>query len=90
MRGTPDDEQSRCYRSFGLGQQDLYELAGIRVSAKEVERVSERVGRQVEVFQMAEAGTGLSVPQKPIARLYVGMDGSGVPMVKKETAGRPG
>jgi len=82
-----------AYRSFGLGQQDLYELAGIRVSAKEVERVSEMVGRQVEVFQMAEAGTGFSeavVPQKPIARLYVGMDGSGVPMVKKETAGRPG
>ena len=30
-----------AYRSFGLGHEDLYELAGIRVSAKEVERVSE-------------------------------------------------
>ena len=44
-----------AYRSFGLGQEDLYELAGIRVSAKEVERVSARVGGQVEAFHAREA-----------------------------------
>jgi len=78
-----------AYRSFGLGHQDLYELAGIRVGAKEVERVSERVGDEVEAFDRAEAGRQLP-PAEPIGRMYVGMDGSGVPMVKKETAGRPG
>ena len=33
-----------AYRSFGLGHEDLNELAGIRVTAKEVERVSQMVG----------------------------------------------
>ena len=82
-----------AYRSFGLGQEDLYELAGIRVSAKEVERVSERVGGQVEAFHAREAEAALSdkiVPIKPIPRMYVCMDGTGVPVVKSETEGRQG
>jgi hypothetical protein len=82
-----------AYRSFGLGHEDLYELAGIRVSAKEVERVSERVGGQVEAFHAREAGAALSdkiVPIKPIRRMYVCMDGTGVPVVKNETEGRQG
>lgn len=79
-----------AYRSFGLGQQDLYELAGIRVSAKEVERVSEMVGQQVEAFHRAKAGQEAAGLSERISRMYVGMDGSGVPVVKKETAGRPG
>jgi hypothetical protein len=79
-----------AYRSFGLGQQDLYELAGIRVSAKEVERVSEMVGQQVEAFHQAEAGQRAAGVLEPIRRMYVGMDGSGVPVVKKEAVGRAG
>jgi hypothetical protein len=82
-----------AYRSFGLGQEDLYELAGIRVSAKEVERMSQMVGRQVEAFHSAEACAALPdsvFQEKPVPRMYVCMDGSGVPMVKKETAGRQG
>lgn len=79
-----------AYRSFGLGQQDLYELAGIRVSAKEVERVSEMVGQQVEAFHQAEAGQRAAGGPEPIRRMYVGMDGSGVPVVKKEAVGRAG
>ena len=82
-----------AYRSFGLGHEDLYELAGIRVSAKEVERVSEGVGGQVEAFHAREAEAALSdkiVPIKPIRRMYVCMDGTGVPVVKNETAGRQG
>jgi hypothetical protein len=82
-----------AYRPFGLGHEDLYELAGIRVSAKEVERMSQMVGRQVEAFHSTEACAALpdSVSQgKPVPRMYVCMDGSGVPMVKKETAGRQG
>jgi hypothetical protein len=82
-----------AYRSFGLGHEDLYELAGIRVSAKEVERVSEKVGRQVEAFHAREAEAALSdkiVPIKPIPRMYMCMDGTGVPVVKSETEGRRG
>jgi hypothetical protein len=82
-----------AYRSFGLGHEDLYELAGIRVNAKEVERVSEKVGRQVEAFHAREAEAALSdkiVPIKPIPRMYMCMDGTGVPVVKSETEGRRG
>jgi hypothetical protein len=82
-----------AYRPFGLGHEDLYELAGIRVNAKEVERVSQSVGDQAEAFHQAEAKSALSgniVPLKPIPRMYVCMDGTGVPVVKKETAGRKG
>ena len=82
-----------AYRPFALGQEDLEELAGIRVSAKEVERVSEGVGGQMEAFYTAEgegAGSEKIVPIKPIPRMYICMDGSGVPVVKKETAGRQG
>ena len=82
-----------AYRSFGLGQEDLYELAGIRVSAKEVERVSERVGGQVEAFHAREAEAALSdkiVPIKPIPRMYVCMDGTGVPVVKRRDRGPAG
>jgi len=81
------------YRPFDPGHEDLYELAGIRVTAKDVERVSERVGQQVEEYHAAQGESTLSdnvVPIKPVPRLYVCMDGTGVPVVKKETAGRQG
>jgi hypothetical protein len=82
-----------AYRSFGLGHEDLYELADIRVSAKEVERVSEMVGVQVEAFHAREAEAALSdniVPIRPVPRMYMCMDGTGVPVVKNETEGRQG
>lgn len=80
-------------RPFDLGHQDLYELADIRVNAKEVERVSEMVGGQVEAFHCVQAEAALSakvIPIKAVPRLYVSMDGTGVPVVKRETADRHG
>lgn len=80
-------------RPFGLGQQDLYELADIRVNAKEVERISQMVGDQVEMFHHAQAETAMCdnvIPIKAVPRLYVSMDGTGVPVVKKETTDRRG
>jgi hypothetical protein len=53
---------------------NLYELADIRVSAKEVERISQMVGDQAEAFHAAEAKASLSdkvVPIKPVPRMYV-------------------
>jgi hypothetical protein len=82
-----------AYRPFALGQEDLEDLAGIRVSAKGVERVLEGVGGEMEAFYRAQgeaAGSEKIVPIKPIARMYICMDGTGVPVVKKETVGRPG
>lgn len=40
-------------RSFELGPEDLYKLAGIRVSAKEVERVSEMGAGRKKSFRQA-------------------------------------
>jgi len=82
-----------AYRPFGLGHEDLYELADIRVSAKEVERISQMVGGQADAFHVAEAEAPLSdniIPIKPVPKMYVCVDGTGVPVVKKETAGRKG
>lgn len=39
--------------SFELGPEDLYKLAGIRVSAKEVERVSEMGAGRKKSFRQA-------------------------------------
>jgi hypothetical protein len=82
-----------AYRPFGLGHEDLYELADIRVSAKEVERISQSVGGQAEAFHAAESAASLSdniIPIKPVPKMYVCIDGTGVPVVKKETMGRKG
>jgi hypothetical protein len=82
-----------AWRPFGLGGDDLHDLADIRVDAKTVERISQMVGSQVEAFHAAEAKASLSdniIPLKPVSKMYVCMDGTGVPVVKKETAGRKG
>jgi hypothetical protein len=82
-----------AYRPFGLGHEDLYDLADIRVSAKEVERISQAVGGQAEAFHAVEAEASLSdniIPINPVPKMYVCIDGTGVPVVKKETAGRKG
>ena len=63
------------------------------MDAKTVERISQMVGSQVEAFHAAEANASLSdkiIPIKPVPKMYVCMDGTGVPVVKKETAGRKG
>jgi len=38
------------YRSFGLGQEDIKELAALDVTAKEIERTCNKLGQQVEAF----------------------------------------
>jgi hypothetical protein len=80
-------------RPFGLGHQDLYELAALRVTAKEVERQTQIVGGQIEIFHRAQAEAAVRdnvIPIKPVPRMYISMDGTGVPVVKKETADRRG
>ena len=75
-------------RPFDLGHKDLEVLAGIRVNAKEVERQTHIVGAQVERFHQEQANDALS--DKAVPRMYISMDGTGVPVVKSETAGRHG
>jgi hypothetical protein len=78
------------YQSFGLGHDVIKELAGIEVTAKEIERVSEDLGAQAEVFLDTQAERERDSVKQPIKIMYATMDGTGVPVVKKETVGRQG
>ena len=81
--------------AFEEGQRDLEELAGVRVSIKAVERVSEGLGREVEELCKRECERAFSekiVPfvSAPAPTMYVAMDGTGVPVLTSEVEGRPG
>lgn len=83
--------------TFKNGCEDLREYAGITVTAKDVERIAERTGEEVAKWQeqgQEKIRTGMSPPvlvQGPsIPVLYISYDGTGVPMVPWEVAGRKG
>jgi hypothetical protein len=81
--------------TFKEGRDDLKVYAGLLVSAKDVERVAEGVGADMEVWMARERKRLLSyAPQGLVAKtipvLYVEADGTGVPMTRLELAGRKG
>jgi hypothetical protein len=70
-------------------------LAGVRLTAKAVEREAEAIGADIAAREQAEIARAvqlelpeISGPEIPI--LYVEMDGTGVPSVAAETMGRKG
>lgn len=82
-----------AYRPFGLGHEDIKEMAGIDVTAKEIERTCNKLGWEADEFFGKQASAALSekiIPIKSVPKMYVCMDGTGVPMVKKELIGRQG
>lgn len=82
--------------AFDEGRKDLKMLAGVLVTTKAVERVSEAVGEQIEELNQSEqqhimSGKVVSfLANTVIPKLYVAIDGSGVPVVASETEGRVG
>ena len=82
--------------AFAPARQDLEEMAGVQLTTKRVERSAEATGKIVQAAaeQDAEAilsGKALPLPEaEPIDKLYVTLDGTGVPMLPRETAGRRG
>jgi hypothetical protein len=62
----------------------LRELAGVGVDTKQVERTAEALGR--EIAQDERAVVEPSPPTAPT--MYLGMDGTGVPMRAAELEGR--
>lgn len=75
--------------SFAEGHELLCELAGVHVSAKHVERVAEALGREIAEDERRLAEPPVSdVAQAPT--IYLGMDGTGVPVRRSELAGRSG
>ncbi len=80
-------------RPFGIGHEDIKEMVGIDVTAKEIERMSHKLGEQAEEFIAGQAKISLAdniIPIKSIPKMYVCMDGTGVPMVKQELINRQG
>jgi len=80
---------------FDHGRQQMKVLAGLEVTAKSVERTAEALGADIAQCEQGEIQKALrldlsGVVDEPIPILYVQMDGTGVPVVKKETAGRQG
>jgi hypothetical protein len=77
---------------FALGHEDIKEMAGIEVDPKEVERVSHQIGEEIEAFHQETAldsEDGVS-PIGLVPKMYICIDGTGVPVVKTETVNRKG
>jgi hypothetical protein len=77
---------------FDHGRQQMKLLADLEVTTKAVERTAEAIGEHVATREQQEIGR-LDLPivvGEPVPILYVQMDGTGVPVVKKETVGRKG
>jgi hypothetical protein len=74
----------------------LGELAGVRLTAKRVERAAEASGTAVaeagrERAALIAARRLVPLPPSPLPdKLYAVIDGTGVPMTSRETAGRDG
>ncbi len=74
--------------SFAEGSELLGALAGLRVTAKQVERTAEALGRESAADEQRQVVPAPAAELAPT--LYLGLDGTGVPMRKAELAGRPG
>jgi hypothetical protein len=74
----------------------LEDLAGVRLTAKRAERAAEASGAAVaaagrERARLIAARKLVPLPPSPLPdKLYIVIDGTGVPMTAKETAGRQG
>jgi hypothetical protein len=80
---------------FDHGRRQLELLAGLEVTTKAVERTAEAIGGDIADGEQKELqrAVQLDLPVivgKPIPILYIEMDGTGIPVVKKETVGRQG
>jgi hypothetical protein len=73
--------------SFAESHDLLQDLAGLAVDAKQVERTAEALGRAIAA---EEQHVDAAPPAPAAATLYLGMDGTGVPMRAAAVAGRAG
>jgi len=80
---------------FDQGRQRIELLAGLQITAKEVERTAEAVGEDIAAREQEQIQRAMQldlpiVVGAPVPIMYAQMDGTGVPVVKTETAGRQG
>lgn len=80
---------------FDHGRRQMKLLAGLDVTVKAVERTAEAVGEEIAARQQEQIQRAMQL-ELPLATgdpfpiVYVEMDGTGIPVVGKETEGRPG
>jgi hypothetical protein len=74
--------------SFPEGHELLRELAGVEVSAKQVERTAEALGAEVAEDERQAVEAAREEPVPPT--LYLGLEGTGIPMRREELTGRAG
>ena len=80
---------------FDHGRQQMKLLAQLEVTTKAVERTAEAIGQDIAAREQEQIDRAMQldlpmVVGKPVPILYVLMDGTGIPVVKKETAGHSG
>ena len=80
---------------FDHGREQMKRLAGLEVTTKSVERVAESIGADIARQEQEEIDRAVQldlpiIVGEPVPILYIQMDGTGVPVVKKETVGRKG
>ncbi|HLJ50478.1 MAG TPA: ISKra4 family transposase [Bryobacteraceae bacterium] len=80
---------------FDYGREQMKTLAGLEVTTKAVERTAEAIGDDIVHHEQEEIRRAVQldlpiVVGEPVPILYVQMDGTGVPVVKKETERRKG
>jgi hypothetical protein len=80
---------------FDQGREQMKRLAGLEVTTKSVERVAESIGADIVQREQLEINRAVQLDLpiiigEPVPILYIQLDGTGVPVVKKETAGRKG
>jgi hypothetical protein len=74
--------------SFAEGSELLGALAGLPVNAKQVERTAEALGSAIAADEGQHVVPAAAAEIAPT--MYLGLDGTGVPMRTAEVAGRPG
>ena len=75
--------------SYQKAENHLRETGGIEVSARQIQRVVQRVGVTAQAWQEREAQPGGSAGSA-VPILYLSADATGVPMRKEELEGRAG
>jgi len=80
---------------FDHGRQQMKLLADLEVTTKAVERTAEAMGGSIAAHEQVEIQRAVQldlpiVVGEPIPILYIQLDGTGIPVVKKETLGRKG
>ena len=77
---------SAAQLSFARSSELLRELAALRLNAKRVERVAEQLGEEIA----RDEADVIEVEASDADKMYIGIDGTGIPVRPSETAGRKG